>query len=613
MSDLSPLFSLPTGYRDYTNVSDEFILSDQSKCYRLVVQGGVRKKRDRVPRIMAQVRDQLGRTATACAFGNVGYWQSILKPGQVIHVVGKVSLWNDRLQIVMEHFVDEAQVGLVVPQYREQDGSTVIHHLNNQLSNAEVAWKAALSNINESVILSRAGISEFRSLSEILVNLHDPGSIERANAASRCVEKLAALELLLEAKASSKWQFDPVSALDIDPHVVADLVCRLPFSPTADQVNAITETLKDLNSTKVMKRLLSGDVGTGKSTVIGVCAVAAWVAGKQVGILAPNVTLANQLVADIQSWWPEADVNLVLGSSKASGSLKKGAIVVGTTALFKVLEETHVDFLIVDEQHKLARKQRERLLSSSTNLLECTATCVPRTQALIEFGHMSISVLKDCPVKNVRHTFHLNQRDKDVLLQKVRLTLRQKGQVAIIYSRREGDKDDAYHVESGFKLWSELFPGQVRMVHGKLEDAQKLEVIQDMKDKRASILVASSVLEVGITIPDLLGLIIVNPERFGLSQMHQMRGRVARKGGEGWCCLYTPEIVEEDALVRIRLMCNIQDGFELADRDLELRGFGDLGAESDRQTGQGISKLWKGVRVSPSAVRCLLEGNAVTA
>lgn len=604
MSDVDLLFSVPSSYQDNTVVIERLAPASETQLLCLVVTGRVMLRAGKPPRFSVQVQDTFGQVATATAFGNLNAWRATMVRHRKVYVRGKVSVWQGRLQVLLQDCVEESQVGGIFARYRGVEAADVRHSLNRRLGDAQSQWQHALSDLNESVLLQRAGVQSFRNLAEILVGLHDPISIQQAEAAKESVEKLAALEMMLQAKESSQRRFDAQSALNIDPHVVADLVCQMPFAPTGDQATAITEILKDLNSAQVMRRVLSGDVGTGKSVVIGVCAMAVAVSGKQAVVLVPNVPLAEQLASEFRAWWPGSKIAVISGGSR-SEPLQIGTIYVGTTAMFRHLADLNVDFLVVDEQHKLSRQQREILMQQSTNLLESTATCVPRTQALLQYGHMAVSILRDCPVKNVRHTFHMGAESKDVLLGKVKMTLQQGAAVAVIYARCEGDEDDSYHVEQAFQLWSALLPGQVRLLHGKLKDAEKVSVIDDMKVGRARLLVASSVLEVGITIPDLRGLIIVNPERFGLSQMHQMRGRVARKGGEGWCCLYTPVPIEGASLKRVELMCSISDGFELADQDLELRGFGDLASESSKQTGSGVSKVWKDIRISPASVRCL--------
>ena len=341
-----------------------------------------------------------------------------------------------------------------------------------------------------------------------------------------------------------------------------------------------------------MRRLLSGDVGTGKTAVYGLALAYCIKHGAKAAVLLPNQTLARQIHGDMTAWWPELKPHLVTGNSEQVDA--SSSLVIGTTALLhRDLGEQ--DILVVDEQHKFSREQRERLAKPGVHLLEVSATSIPRTQALVRYGALHVSKLTQGHVRKVINTSIITHGDRAVLFADLRKAISRGDKLLVIYPRRGDEEDDIESplpsAEEAFASWRHAFGDLVRLVHGARAAEENQQTIQDMIEGRARVLVSTTVVEVGVTIPGLRHCVVVHAERFGLTTLHQIRGRLCRDGGSGTFALYLPAPVKPEVHARLQVLVDTTDGFEVAERDMRIRGFGDLSANSDKQTGDGMGFL----------------------
>lgn len=258
--------------------------------------------------------------------------------------------------------------------------------------------------------------------------------------------------------------------------------------------------------------------------------------------------------------------------------------------------------LVVDEQQKFSVSQKQAVVEACTNLLEVTATAIPRTTALVTHGGMNISILRDCPVSKNIQTRIVSATDAERLFAHTVKVLATGAQVAVVYPLVDDPEQEKRSVIAAYEMWSRRFPGRVGMVYGAMKEAEKNEVIRKLKDKELSVLVSSTVIEIGVTIPELKSLVVVNADRYGVSTLHQLRGRVARRGGTGYFFIYLPDKVKPEILARLQLLEQFKDGFSLAEHDAELRGYGDLTKEGDRQHGSSRSSLFVGIELAPSDI-----------
>lgn len=596
------LLSIPKKYEDFTQPKREVRPSDEgTDCY-LVLRAGVTKLFDggkrpttfwqSAARVEVHARDDRRQEIVVSVFGNVWPWRGV-EEGTDIHVHGRLARFGAKLYLQNPEIVPPRARGKVVALYAGKPGQVSGEALGEAIGRAIHRLEDA-----EILLLAQAGLleSEFEKATgvptpgELLRTMHFPQSLAAGLNACKVARKLAYETVVRRAAAAKARSPVPASAIVINRASIDDIVATLPFPLTGDQRQAIDEIVTDLRSTYAMNRLLSGDVGTGKSIVFMVPAVAAYSAGADVAILVPSQLLVSQIAGELRQLFPGVPV-----CEMTSGAKLGEGIVVGTTALLSAARKAKKKFhlVITDEQHKFSVDQKATLRDRFTNVLEASATAIPRTLALVQFGGMDVSVLRECPVKKEITTRLVGVEDSDRIDAFVHKVLAAKGQVAVIYplvdETGEGKTKSAEGLESvisAAKGWGKRFPGRVGVLHGKLDAEAKADVIAGMGDGRYDILVSSLVIEVGVTLPSLKAILIHHPERYGLAQLHQLRGRVARKGGRGYMFLIAGEELDDDEVFdRLELLEKCSDGFELAEADMDMRGFGDVNDDSSEQTG----------------------------
>lgn len=456
---------------------------------------------------------------------------------------------------------------------------------------------------------------EFSSLEAFFWALHLPESEEHHDAARQAARNLGCAEIVRRAARASHQPENPASIIPLDRDKANELVKSMGITPTKDQVAAMREIYADMASNRAMRRLLSGDVGTGKTVVFGILAAAAQQLCKSVAIYIPNGILASQVATEFRRWWPHVPVNLVTSSKKPTAAdLQKNPILIGTSAILNFWEAQGLPLphlLIVDEQQKSSRDQRERLLGGHTNFLECTATCLPRTMGLVEHGALNISIVREQPVKKKIISKIIKPDDKKAVFAEIRDLLAKGARCAVVLPEVEakvtGDHDtdeesEKKAVTTAVVIWNRIFPGKVIGLHGRMKESEKIEALEKVKRGDFPIVLATSLIEIGVTIPDLRLVLIVNPEIHGATTLHQLRGRLVRNGGVGSFYLLVENDLKPKALERLNVVCSTNDGFELAMADFEMRGFGDLAMDSSEQSGQPIC-IFKNIRIRPTDVQ----------
>jgi len=377
---------------------------------------------------------------------------------------------------------------------------------------------------------------------------------------------------------------------------------NLPFQLTEAQKRVIKEIRKDLGSGKQMNRLLQGDVGSGKTLVALMGMLIAIDNGYQACLMAPTEILAGQHFRTISKFLEGIDINvrLLTGSTKKSErnsieeTLKDESlhILIGTHALIEdYVKFNKLGLVIIDEQHRFGVAQRARLWQKSTNpphILVMTATPIPRTLAMTLYGDLDISVIDELPPGRVPiKTMHFTDPERNKVFGFIRSQISEGRQIYIVYPLiKESEKMDYKDLEDGLDTISRAFPSPqycISIVHGKMTSANKERSMALFKEGQAHIMIATTVIEVGVDIPNASVMIIESAERFGLSQLHQLRGRVGRGADQSYCILMSSEKLSKEAATRIEVMIRTTDGFEIAETDLQLRGPGDL--EGTQQSG----------------------------
>jgi ATP-dependent DNA helicase RecG len=377
---------------------------------------------------------------------------------------------------------------------------------------------------------------------------------------------------------------------------------NLPFNLTDAQKRVMKEIRKDLGSGKQMNRLLQGDVGSGKTLVALMSMLIAIDNGYQTCIMAPTEILANQHYQTITKLLAGIEIKICLltGSSKKASrksiaeSLLDSSlhILIGTHAL---LEEnvrfSNLGLVIIDEQHRFGVAQRARLWQKNLNpphILVMTATPIPRTLAMTLYGDLDVSVIDELPPGRVPiKTMHFTDSERNKVFGFIRNQIAEHRQIYVVYPLiKESETMDYKDLEDGWDTISRVFPAPkycISIVHGKMTPASKEASMKLFKDGQAHILIATTVIEVGVDIPNATVMVIESAERFGLSQLHQLRGRVGRGADQSYCILMSSDKLSKEAATRIEVMIKTNDGFEIAETDLQLRGPGDI--EGTQQSG----------------------------
>ena len=438
-----------------------------------------------------------------------------------------------------------------------------------------------------------------------LVNIHfpaDPASLRQAEYRLK-FEELFYIQLkLLHLKHERQNKFKGQIFQTVGDHFNTFFHRHLPFELTGAQKRVIREIRKDTLSGKQMNRLLQGDVGSGKTMVALMISLIAMDNGFQACMMAPTEILAVQhhqsvlkLIGDLP-----VNVRLLTGSTKKSErqlihqQLIEGSLdlLIGTHALLEdVVEFKNLGMVVIDEQHRFGVMQRAKMWRKNfipPHVLVMTATPIPRTLAMTVYGDLDVSVIDELPPgrKPIR-TFHYYDNHRAELYQFLRKEIALGRQVYIVFPLiKESEKLDYKNLEEGYEHLLAAFPlpeYRISMVHGKMKAAAKEEEMQRFKRNETQILVATTVIEVGVDVPNASVMVIESAERFGLSQLHQLRGRVGRGADQSYCILMSSVKLSHESRQRIQTMVATNDGFEIAEADLRLRGPGDL--EGTQQSG----------------------------
>ena len=375
---------------------------------------------------------------------------------------------------------------------------------------------------------------------------------------------------------------------------------HLPFDLTNAQKRVVREIRDDMASGRQMNRLLQGDVGSGKTLVALMAMLIAIGNGYQACIMAPTEILAEQHLTTIRQMLGDMDIHVELLTGVVKGRrradildrLSKGEIdiLVGTHAVIEdAVVFARLGLAVVDEQHRFGVAQRARLWAKSEmppHILVMTATPIPRTLAMTLYGDLDVSVIDELPPgRKPIQTLHKYDTQTTSLYQGIRQQIDSGRQVYIVYPLiEESEKSDLKNLEDGFEAMREIFP-QYRLskVHGRMKSKDKDAEMQRFASGETQILVATTVIEVGVNVPNASVMVILDAQRFGLSQLHQLRGRVGRGAEQSYCILVTTFKLSEETRKRIDIMCETNDGFRIAEADLKLRGPGDL--EGTQQSG----------------------------
>ena len=523
-------------------------------------------------------------------------------------VFGKPSVFNGRINIAHPDIDNASELKLSTMGLQPYYNTTEKMKRSSLNSHAiEKMMSAVVQQLREPLpeTLSPAILTEHHlmPLTEALMNIHFPANPELLRKAQYRLkfEELFYVQLNILRYAKDRQRKYRGYVFETVGEIFNTFYAKnLPFELTGAQKRVLKEIRRDVGSGKQMNRLLQGDVGSGKTLVALMSMLIALDNGYQACMMAPTEILANQHFETIRELLYGMDIRVELLTGSVKGK-KREAILTGLlTGDVRILIGTHaviedtVNFsslglVVIDEQHRFGVAQRARLWTKNVqppHVLVMTATPIPRTLAMTLYGDLDVSVIDELPPgRKPIVTIHKYDAHRVSLYQSVHRQIAEGRQVYIVYPLiKESEKIDLKNLEEGYLHICEEFPGcKVCKVHGKMKAVEKDAQMQLFVSGEAQIMVATTVIEVGVNVPNASVMIIENAERFGLSQLHQLRGRVGRGAEQSYCILVTGYKLVEETRKRLEIMVRTNDGFEIAEADLKLRGPGDL--EGTQQSG----------------------------
>lgn len=506
---------------------------------------------------------------------------------------GKLTFDKPTYSIMTGEFLEDKNSNLniarIVPIYTVCEDLS-IKVLRRAIFNAIQKYKDEIENVIPDFMREKIGLLDKKAAVE---QIHFPESQELLEQArfSLIFEELFLIQLKMVRIREQNSHNHSALALKIkEKGLVKEFIDNLPFELTGAQKKAVNEILNDLNSDVPMARLLQGDVGSGKTVVATIMLLAGVENGYQGALMAPTEILAQQHYNNLQQWLSPMgiSVGLFLGSQgkkireKFRTDLRNGQmnIAVGTHALIQEdVDFNNLGTIVVDEQHRFGVKQRNVLKKKSQNpqILTMTATPIPRTLALTVHGDLDLTIIDELPKgrKPIKTSLVTSHRGVYELIQSEIDAGRQAYVVYPLIEESETLSAKAATIEAE-RLQKEVFPQyKIGLLHGKLKNDEKEQVMKDFKDKKYDILVSTTVVEVGVDVPNATVMLIENAERFGLSQLHQLRGRVGRNNLQSYCILHT-STKSQETRERLNIMTQTNDGFVIAEKDLQLRGPGEF-------------------------------------
>lgn len=539
-----------------------------------------------------------GSGSMGCVWFNQGYLKRLLKPGLTLLIKGKVDIntYTRSLQCTVSDFeilrdsqaVQQA-IGKVFPIYPLTAGV-----FQSQIRQVLLAvFKSCSHHIKDPLPYEMLHQLKIMSLQEALTQIHFPNSIDHFQKARyRLVfDEFFYYQLSIAEKRQYIKQTATSQPLISTGELCHNYLKQLPYTLTNAQKKVFKEIKQDITTSKSMNRLVQGDVGSGKTDVAILSLLSAVESNKTGVLMAPTEILATQHYLKLKKLLEPLNVTVFLLKSKMKASQKKqvvtaiknetNCIVVGTHALIeKPIEIPSVGIVIIDEQHKFGVMQRLFLQQKGVtpHSLFMTATPIPRTFMLTCFGDLDKSVIDELPPGRIPpQTFFIKEHNKKRIYDQCKQMIQNKQQIYVVYPLvEESEKCDLQSAIEGWEELKKVFSNDnVGLIHGRLDADEKAAVMELFKQNKIQVLVATTVIEVGVDVPNATGIIIQDAERFGLSQLHQLRGRVGRGKKESFCFLIgNPK--SENSRKRIHAMLDTSDGFKLAEYDLLIRGPGDM-------------------------------------
>ena len=579
----------PRAYEDWSKILPiSQCLIGENVCIKGTVMFPVKNERVRGGMLIAKATITDGDDVIAATFFNNKYIDKMLKSGEEYLFYGKITLGKfSAREMITPMFIKSSQsveIKPIYPQNKNITSKIIQSAVQNALEKVETIPEYLPQEIIEEYNLV--------SLDTAIRNIHFPKDDEDLQRArDRLIfDELFILQLSLLSLKNENKEVKTKNIITKD--YTEEFFGLLPFTPTNAQKRAVKEAIGDMQKGKQMNRLLQGDVGSGKTAVAAAIVYSSSKNGLQSALMAPTEVLATQHYETFVRLFSGTGIKceLLVGSTKAKDKkeikerLKKGEIdlIIGTHALIQEdVEFERLGLVITDEQHRFGVKQRTGLCSKGDNphVYVMSATPIPRTLALIFFGDLNVSILDELPPGRQKiDTYSVSSAKRGSMFEYIRKHLDEGYQAYIVCPLVEESEmmQGIMSAEEYYKKAQVPFNGyNLDLLHGKMTPKKKDEVMVKFKNGETQLLISTVVIEVGVDVPNAVIMVVENAERFGLSQLHQLRGRVGRGQAKSSCILVT-DAKGEEAKARMRIMCETTDGFKIADEDLRLRGPGDF-------------------------------------
>ena len=560
----------------------------------------VRVKKYNFPRIRrlpntAQCFDDTGEINIVFFNSRENYIKEILPLNAEVIISGKINIYKNKYQITNPDYVtsvnNEEKISKIMPTYSSLKGisnktvNKIYENITKQIPDVP-EW-------HRDIIIKNNKWSSFK---DSLIQLHSPKKIEDLNKNSLAYERISFDEIF-----SNLLIFSLIKKKNLtiykEPKFFSSeyklkILKKLPFTLTKDQEIIIKEIEKGLKKDKKMLRLLQGDVGSGKTVISIISAINVIASGFQVALMCPTEILATQHLNLIKTVTKDLNIKIEILSSSVKKNIRteikknlingKIDLLIGTHSLFQEsVLFNKLGLIIIDEQHKFGVKQRINLSEKgglNCDVLLMSATPIPRTLILSTYGDMDVSTLKEKPFKKTKIITDIIPENKiPDLINLIKKKIENKQQIYWVCPLiEESKKVKLTPVVERFEYLKKYFPENIGIMHGNLKNDEKNIVMKDFLDKKFSILISTTVVEVGVDNQNANTIIIENSERFGLAQLHQLRGRVGRGTEDGECILIYSKSISENGKKRLKILKESNDGFYISEQDLKLRGFGDI-------------------------------------
>ena len=589
------LFHFPIGYQDRTKLKQ---IADLIPEEDFVIRGSVEKvSQTFVPRkmLLVKLKDNTGHIYIRFFYYFPGL-RNIFKEGVELQISGTGRLGRYGLETVHPEYevvTNKDFKPQILPRYSLTKGIT--HQKVRKIV------KEAVNLIEEDKIQIADYLpsNELDSLNKSIIDIHNPSPNSNINNYLIGGESAARKRIGLEEIVANKISYlsikeqnkNRVANIFENNSLAKKILNSLPFELTDDQKNAYNEISKDLAIGSPMLRLLQGDVSSGKTIVAALIAAKVVEANKQVAVLAPTTILANQHYQNFVNWFGDNTQVEILTSKISAKDRKikyerilngKAKIIIGTHAVFQDdVSYKNLSLVIYDEQHRFGVSQRLKLKEKADEYphqLLLSATPIPRTMAMTVLSGLDVSTIRSLPPNRIPIvTSTLPNNRRDALINRIKSAISKNSQVYWVCPLIDESESELIGIEDLKKILSKEFnDNDYEIIHGKMKDSSKQKILEDFKSKKTKILLATTVIEVGIDVPDANIIVIENAERFGLAQLHQLRGRVGRGAKDSFCILMHSDNLTELAEQRLKIISETSDGFIIAEEDLKLRGPGDI-------------------------------------